>query len=456
MGDTHPSDDQLRDLVAGRQLDESLLETLTAHLTHCPQCEEKASLLEPSTLELRLRNNVTAELGTIAPRLATGYKIEKQVGAGASGIVYQATQTALGRQVALKMLHSGQSPKPSELARFRREADALSRLSHPNIVQVLDVGDQDSRPFLAMEWVDGVTLADRLRQRPLTNREAAEVAVVLARAVVHAHQHGVLHRDLKPGNILIANVEDSCLELAGSKQPLSERLKIVDFGLATLADQEGFHTRTGESLGTPAYMAPEQVNAQKDAIGEPTDVYGLGAILYECLTGRPPFHGSTPLATMQMVERRDAVAVSELNPGVPRDLAVICHRCLAKDPTSRFDTVSALAEDLERYLTNRPIVSRPANLVERSWRWMRRNPWPVSVAMLFLAAVGSVLLAQWSYQSRLAQSRDASVSNYQAARETVWSMLRAAEKEKRVRHTEAQCIAGRSNSIFRFALRISG
>jgi tetratricopeptide (TPR) repeat protein len=284
-----------------------------------------------------------------------GYELLGELGRGAMGIVYEARQLGLRRTVALKMILAGEYADPEAVARFLAEAGLAARLQHPNIVPVYEVGSARGRPFFSLEYVSGGSLADRLRGEPQPPADAARVVEALARAVQFAHDRGVVHRDLKPANVLLAP---------------DGTAKITDFGLARSTD-DGL-TATGAVLGTPCYMAPEQAEGRK-GVGPAADVYALGAILYECLTGRPPFRGATAVETMDQVRSREPVSVRALRPGVPRDLETIALACLRKDPARRYPSAAALADDLGRWMRHEPIVARPVGPAERAWKWVRRN-----------------------------------------------------------------------------------
>jgi WD40 repeat protein len=287
-----------------------------------------------------------------------GYEILGQLGRGGMGVVYKARQIALSRLVALKMIRAGGLPDPDHESRFQTEAEAVAHLEHANIVRIHEVGQHDGLAYLALEYVGGGTLADRLHNGPLPPRDAAHLVEVLALAAHHAHEKGIVHRDLKPANVLLG--EDGTP-------------KLTDFGLAKRLDVEGGHTRTGAVMGTPSYMAPEQAAGAAD-VGPGADVYALGTILYECLTGRPPFRGASVLETLEQVRVREPVSPRALQPNVPRDLETIGLKCLQKDPRQRYTSARELAEDLRRFLRDRPILARPVGRPERAWRWCRRNP----------------------------------------------------------------------------------
>jgi WD40 repeat protein/Tfp pilus assembly protein PilF len=304
--------------------------------------------------------------------LVPGYEDLEEIGRGGMGVVYKARQIRLDRIVALKMILGAETASPKAHDRFQREAEAYARLQHPNIVQVFEVGAHDGRPFFSLEFVEGGNLAQKLAGTPLSAAEAARLVHTLARAVHHAHERGVLHRDLTPSNVL--------LSAAGVP-------KITDFGLAKRLDVEGNSTRTGALQGTPNYMAPEQAEGGRRRLGPGTDVWALGAILYECLTGRPPFGGATVFETLDQVRGHEPVPPRALQPKVPCDLETVCLKCLHKDPARRYGSASELADDLGRVLEDRPVHARRATAWERAWRWCRRNPWLATTSGLTAAAL---------------------------------------------------------------------
>jgi serine/threonine-protein kinase len=302
------------------------------------------------------------------------------------GAVYQARQLGLNRVVALKMIPVDRPAEASALGRFRTEAEAVARLRHPHIVQIYEVGEIDGRPFFSMEYVAGGNLARRLARGLPTPPEAAALVETLARAVHHAHERGIVHRDLKPGNIL--------LEPDGAP-------KVTDFGVARrlagdpdLTHPTG-HTHTGEILGTPSYMAPEQAAGRTREAGPAADVYALGAILYECLTGRPPFTGHTPVEALHHVLHDEPVPPARLQPRVPRDLQTICLRCLEKEPARRYPTAAALADDLSAFLAGESIQARPAGPRERLRRWARRRPTAAVLLVVAAVAAAGVVVGAW-------------------------------------------------------------
>jgi WD40 repeat protein/serine/threonine protein kinase len=347
-----------------------------------------------------------------------GYEILEILGKGGMGIVYKARHLALDRTVALKMIRNGVSADPEELVRFQKEAEAVARLQHPNIVQVFEVGSwqptdgSPSVPYLSLEYMGDGSLAQQLARNPLPPAEAAKLVETLARAVEHAHQRHIVHRDLKPANILfqeLATDERRSTQIRDTRDPSSICVhpcssvansvpKITDFGLAKRLDSQGDETRTGAVLGTPSYMAPEQADGRTREIGPAADTYALGAILYESLTGRPPFKGTSVLETLEQVRTLEPVTPRQLQPGLPRDLETICLKCLAKEPAKRYATAADLAEDLARFQRGEPIRARPTPVWERAWKAIKRRPAISSLAALVaITAIAGFLgiLAQW-------------------------------------------------------------
>jgi len=281
------------------------------------------------------------------PEIA-GYDILEMIGRGGMGVVYKARQLGLNRLVALKMVLAGASASSLELARFRAEAQSVAQLQHPNIVQIFDVGEQGGCPYLALEFVESGSLAEQLDGTPMAPRQAAELVLSLARAVHHAHERGIVHRDLKPANVLI--------QADGTP-------KITDFGLAKRTESTVAHTQTGAILGSPSYMAPEQATGAAE-ISPATDVYALGAILYELLTGRPPFKAPSIMETIEQVREHNAVPPRLLQPKIPRDLEIICLKCLEKNPQQRYTSAALLADDLRAYLHDEPITARSLTVLD--------------------------------------------------------------------------------------------
>jgi WD40 repeat protein len=325
-----------------------------------------------------------------------GYEILDRLGRGGMGVVYKAWQENLFRVVAIKMLQADSGDSAQALARFRVEAEAIARLHHANILQVYEVGEHDSRPFLVMEFADAGTLAQKADGNPWPAHDSAQMVETLARAVHYAHQRGVVHRDLTPGNVL----------LFADGTP-----KLSDFGLAKLLVGGSSLTQTGAIVGTPSYMSPEQASGTSRDVGPTVDVYALGTILYELLTGRPPFMAATPLETLALVAHADPVAPRQLQPSVPRDLETICVKCLRKEPGRRYASAADLADDLKRFLNNEPILARPAGWVERTWRWGWRHPGRASALIMLLVtvigAVGSAVVLHLSLKESEHAKHDA-------------------------------------------------
>jgi serine/threonine-protein kinase len=294
----------------------------------------------------------------ILPPSFGDYEIFEELGRGGVGVVYKARQRSLGRIVALKMLLRGDLASSSDTARFRSEAESAARLDHPNIVPVYEVGTQDGHPYFTMRYIEGTTLARRLASGPLPPREAARLLVPVCRAIHHAHQQGVLHRDLKPSNILI------------DRQDVPH---VSDFGLAKRIEGGRSLTQSGAIVGTPSYMAPEQAAGGRGQIGPCCDVYGLGAILYQMLTGRPPFQAASPVDTVLSVLGEDPLPPRLLNPKVDRDLEMIALKCLQKPPDLRYPSAAALASDLEAYLLGEPISARTSSLALLLTRMLRET-----------------------------------------------------------------------------------
>lgn len=313
-----------------------------------------------------------------------GYEVLGELGRGGMGVVYQARHTQLNRLVALKVVLAGGHAGEQELRRFRTEAESVARLQHPNIVQIYEVGQHNGLPYIALEFCPGGSLAAQLGRAPLPPPETAEIVAALARAMHAAHQAGIVHRDLKPQNVLLA--EDGTP-------------KVTDFGLAKRLDVTSGQTATGAVLGTPSYMAPEQARGEKD-IGPAADVYGLGAILYELLTGRPPFRADTPLATVQQVLSDEPEPPAHLRPKLSPDLEAVCLKCLRKAPDDRYPSALSLAKDLRRFLDGTPVVARKRVVSERVALWLRRAG-PVQVllglAALYLLVAAAAAAGQGCY-----------------------------------------------------------
>ena len=350
-----------------------------------------------------------------------GYEILGTLGRGGMGVVYKARQVSLNRLTALKMILSGAHAGAEEIHRFRTEAEAIATLQHPNIVQIYEVGDLNGLPFFSLEYVDGGSLQAKMDGSPMSPRAAAALVAKLARAIHYAHQRGIVHRDIKPANIL----------LTADGTP-----KITDFGLAKRLEVEG-HTATGSILGTPSYMAPEQASGKSHEIGAPTDVYALGAMLYEMLSGRPPFRGETLIHTLQLVQTAEPLPPSRLQPRVPPDLETICLKCLQKEPQKRFSAAGNLADDLERFLAGQPIKARRTPLWERAWKWARRRPGVAALlAILAIVLVGGFfgMFGLWLNAESETLRADAALT---VAQEKTLQALAATEEEAKAKQ-EAQ------------------
>jgi serine/threonine protein kinase/Tfp pilus assembly protein PilF len=305
------------------------------------------------------------------------YELLEEIGRGGQGVVYRAHQKSLNRTVALKLIGLGLWATEAHLKRFRREAEAAASLNHPFIVPIHEVGERDGCCYFSMNFIEGGQLDEVVRHRPMSIRQAAELVAKVARTVHYAHEHGILHRDIKPGNIL--------LDKNGEPH-------LTDFGLARLLDAQSSVTRTIDVLGTPSYMAPEQAAGETTKLGKATDVYGLGAVLYQLLTGQPPFAGGTTYETIRLLRDTDPRPPRLINPKVDRDHSTICLKCLEKDPQRRYSSALALAEDLEHWLKHEPIQARRTGIFTRGKKWVRRNP---SSALFAASLIALAAAAGW-------------------------------------------------------------
>src|SRR5437667_138152 len=305
------------------------------------------------------------------------YELLEEIGRGGQGVVFRARQKSLNRTVALKVIGLGHWATQAHLKRFRLEAEAAASLEHPGIVPIHEVGERDGSCYFSMKLVEGGQLDDVVRREPITIRRAVELIAKVARIVHYAHEHHILHRDIKPGNIL--------LDQKGEPH-------LTDFGLARLVETESTVTRTMEVLGTPSYMAPEQAVGNNTAVSSLTDVYGLGAVLYQLLTGHPPFAGGTTYETIKLLLDTEPRLPRVLNPKIDRDLSTICLKCLEKDPKRRYSSALALGEDLERWLKHEPILARHTGIIARGKKWVRRNP---TSALLAATLVALAAAAGW-------------------------------------------------------------
>jgi serine/threonine-protein kinase len=378
-----------------------------------------------------------------------GYEILGTLGRGGMGVVYRAMQKGPNRVVALKMILAGAHADERDLMRFRIEAEAVGQLKHPNIVQVYEVGEQDGVPFFSLEFVEGGSLQDKITSAPPTPPQSAHLIQQLAQAMDYAHRQGIIHRDLKPANVLLT--QDGVP-------------KVTDFGLAKRLAEDSSQTRTGAILGTPSYMAPEQAAGKTKELGPAADIYALGSILYELLTGGPPFHGPTVYDTIQMVQDVEPVPPTRLHPKLPRDLETICLKALSKEPRKRYESAGLMAEDLRRFLNHEPILARPTPVWERVYKWARRRPTTAAlVGVSSLAAIVFVfgLFAFARQQSQRAKQEallkqealDQEAIAEDQRREAELQRNRAVEQEKLAeqREHEAELQRARADKNFQHA-----
>src|SRR5436189_2811323 len=343
-----------------------------------PQQSCGACLLETGLGPVEPEPEVNVDLGSSPMLVDFGdYELLEQIGRGGQGVVFRARQKSLNRTVALKIIGLGQWATKAHLKRFRLEAEAAARLEHPGIVPIHEVGERDGSCYFSMKFVEGGQLDEVVRRKPMSIRQAAELIGKVARIVHYAHEHGILHLDIKPGNILLDQKSEPHL---------------TGFGLARLVESESTVTRTMEVLGTPSYMAPEQAVGNNAAISSLTDVYGLGAVLYQLLTGQPPFAGGTTYETIKLLLDTEPRSPRLLNPKIDRDLSTICLKCLEKDSQRRYPSALALAEDIERWLKHEPIQARRAGVFTRGRKWVRRNP---TSALLAASLVALAAAAGW-------------------------------------------------------------
>ncbi len=336
------------------------------------------------------QTEITANTGESYPRIP-GYRIDGVLGRGGMGIVYRGWQIGLNRPVALKMVLDKRQADTNMLHRFQTEAEAVAKLDHENIVKIYEIGTTEGRPFFSLEYIEGGSLDAEWDGQPLEPERCLEVALTLARAMHCAHEVGLVHRDLKPANILVR--QDGLL-------------KVTDFGLVKQIEEDSGQTEAGTVMGTPSFMAPEQARGDND-IGPAADVYGLGAILYALLTGRPPFQGPNALETILQVREAEPVPPSQLQPKIPADLETICLKALQKDIQKRYRSAEELADDLDRYQKGIPIKARPASRTERAVRWCRRNPFPALAIFLGFCLLIGALISTWAINEQRAKAVEA-------------------------------------------------
>ena len=384
----------------------------------CPNCLFQLTL-ESSTetftridSEVTLRAPLTSNSVPRDVRQLGDYELIEEIARGGMGVVYRARQLSLNRTVALKLMRPGSLASEAEVQRFLAEAEAAASLQHPNIVAIHEVGEQDGLQYFSMDYVEGHTLAETMRRQPLSAETAARYVKTIAEAINYAHQRGILHRDLKPSNVLIDQ---------------SGNVRITDFGLAKRITEDSGLTASGAVMGTPSYMPPEQAAGQKAKLSPASDVYALGAILYDLLTGRPPFQAETSLDTLLLVLNANPVSPRLLNPKLPRDLETICLKCLEKEPRKRYSTAQELADDLDRFLKREPIRARPISVVNRGWRWCCRNPWPTVAAVALAVLVTVASISAITYRQRLWQALLEQARTERLAGNRAKSLERAAE-----------------------------
>ena len=446
-----PAKDQLNNFLSGRIYDADQFEQIAKHIDTCQACSSFAAT-ESDTISDPFQSLLLAsgqKRNEDCFRLTAGYEIIEEIGRGGTGIVYLAKQAGLKRNVALKMLIGGLHASPAQLARLRRESESLAKLDHPNIVRVIDSGEQNGTPYIAMECIDGPTLDRALAKQLPEPQVAARLVAQLSDAIQSAHDNGITHLDLKPQNVILSTKSIQITENNTTEDlSLFSNPKLLDFGLTGFRTDE-FQTATGELLGTPAYMAPEIALGKRSQYDVATDIYGLGTILYQCLTGRPPVTGANTAQILAAVTDNDIVEVKVLSKHIPIELQVICHRCLEKSPSARFSSAADLRDELNRYLNNQPIESRPTPLVKKCYKWCRRHPWTSTITALvtifFVAALCGLIYHQaqiTSQHEQTKQQRDQSLEKYSNTRKALLNILDVAERQSNSGAPGVQTVVG--------------
>jgi WD40 repeat protein len=416
-----PTKEELAAFSLG-DLPEASLEVISQHLESCPDCEAFLDGLDdradPAIAALRYPGaaGVRTRIGALRASQAAaelpavpGYEVLGFLGEGGMGVVYRARHVGLDRLVALKLLRGGSSKR---LARFRAEALADARLQHPHIVQIFEIGEYQGQPYLALELLEGGSLETKMAGRPQAPRDAAALVCLLARAIEYAHSRGIVHRDLKPSNVLLT----------------AEGIaKIADFGLAKFLESTDTQTQSGDLVGTPRYMAPEQTSGAPEGVGPAADIYSLGVILYELMTGRAPLQAPTPVETLLLIRSQEPLPPSRLLPRLPRDLETICLKCLQKDPRKRYANARELAEDLDRFLVGKPVRARPVAIPEKALKWVRRSPFvALLLALLAISVFSGMAGVTWKWLEANANARQATDEKREALFQAYRSRIAAA------------------------------
>jgi WD40 repeat protein/predicted Ser/Thr protein kinase len=400
----------------------------------CPACLSRVTFgLTGATEETRDADRATP-VAKVPDRLRSfgDFELLEEVGRGGMGVVYRARQRSLNRIVAVKMILAGHFAGEKDVRRFRAEAQAAAKLRHPNIVTVFEVGEHEGQPYFSMEFLEGRPLSEAVRAQPWRARRAAACLRTIASAMHYAHSQGLVHRDLKPANILL---------------DAADVPRITDFGLAKQLSSDSNLTLTGQTLGSPSYMSPEQATGQSALVGALSDVYSLGAILYHIITGRPPFQGESLQSVLLQVQNAEPVSPRLLNPGVPRDLETICLKCLEKEPARRYASAEELAKELDHFLADEPIRARPVSAPERLWRWCRKRPAVAGLSAALLLVLVAVAIGSSRAAWRIATARDEAMSERDRAERSL--------VEVELQRAEDLLAAGDSSSAIALLARMS-